>query len=151
MLTVINDICYFLIENNPDLIYQFCNTEYNSIRLFENFRNNLLWQNFILKYLEEPKNIYENKMVIYYMTKRHTINKKYVKIERIAEFINLLSIQYFVALVIEIVDFVLPKIYDLLCYFGQLVYFVIKNLQIYKYFNKKVDSKSMNTHKKFLN
>nr|YP_010330221.1 hypothetical protein MW505_pgp060 [Porphyridium aerugineum]UNJ17937.1 hypothetical protein [Porphyridium aerugineum] len=137
MINIANDISYFLINHEQIFIYEiFTKKYYFSTREFELIKNNLAWNQFIKKYIEETYNIYENKIIIYCLDSSSNIQKKYIRIQRISEFINLLSIQYIIALIIEIKDFIFPKIFIIISYIGQLIIFIIKNIIAIKKHNK---------------
>nr|YP_010338118.1 hypothetical protein MW556_pgp104 [Erythrolobus coxiae]UNJ17703.1 hypothetical protein [Erythrolobus coxiae] len=137
LITVANDVSCFLIENCPRLVAKICKKIYFSNRSFEQFRNNILWNQFIEYRIEEPQYVAENIVKIYFITKTNTIGYKFIKIKRMEEFLSFASIEYYVALIIELLDFILPKLYDIVCYIGQLIYSIIYSIKFFKILNKK--------------
>nr|YP_010337912.1 hypothetical protein MW591_pgp118 [Timspurckia oligopyrenoides]UNJ17497.1 hypothetical protein [Timspurckia oligopyrenoides] len=130
LLTLANDVCTFVLESRPRLVYKLCKKQYSSIRSFGKFRNNLAWQKFVRNHLQEPKYICENVCPILYITDYNIIKRKYIKIDRVDDFVKLKSIQYYTALLLEAVDFILPRLYDIVYYIGEMIFFLVNNFFI---------------------
>mmetsp|Transcript_16938 Transcript_16938/g.69130 ORF Transcript_16938/g.69130 Transcript_16938/m.69130 type:complete len:318 (+) Transcript_16938:2875-3828(+) len=100
------------------------NIRYSSIRTIEQFRNNLMWYKFVYNYIAIPKNIYENKYNVYVISPEGILSK-HIFAQRLAELSTLSTTQLVITFIIEIQDFLLPKIYILLQFISKTIFFII--------------------------
>nr|YP_009297293.1 hypothetical protein Psor_161 [Porphyridium sordidum]AOM66636.1 hypothetical protein Psor_161 [Porphyridium sordidum] len=133
MICLTNDICLFLLENDHYFLHTYCQRQLLSRRNLDKIRNNISWNRLVFKYIKEPHNIYENRYEIFYFNK-NVLYSSYIQQLRTEEFFKLKSIQY---IVIEIQDFIMPKVLNLIIYLGQLFVFIIGNLNILSRYSKK--------------
>jgi Protein of unknown function (DUF3685) len=89
--------------------HKLCNDTYISIKSLANFRNNLLWQDLINYYLIQPKILYTNRYQIWLFTPSG-LTCKYIYACRESDFYKLSNLQMLVIVLLELQDFVLPKI-----------------------------------------
>lgn len=117
-----------LLRTNEGINFGFQNhlfhSNYSSIRNIEQFRNNLMWYKFLYRYIVIPKNIYENKYNLYVMSPKGII-QKYIFTQRLSELTKLSTIQLIVTFIIEIQDFLLPKIYNLIQFILKIIFSII--------------------------
>nr|YP_010336733.1 hypothetical protein MW559_pgp153 [Stylonema alsidii]UNJ15139.1 hypothetical protein [Stylonema alsidii] len=117
-----------LLRTNEGISFGFqnhlFNSNYSSIRNIEQFRNNLMWYKFLYRYIVIPKNIYENKYNLYVMSPKGII-QKYIFTQRLSELTQLSTIQLIVTFIIEIQDFLLPKIYNLIQFILKIIFSII--------------------------
>nr|YP_009296753.1 hypothetical protein Bangp_014 [Bangiopsis subsimplex]AOM66096.1 hypothetical protein Bangp_014 [Bangiopsis subsimplex]ARO90347.1 conserved hypothetical plastid protein [Bangiopsis subsimplex] len=96
----------------------------NSIRKIEHFRNNLMWYKFIDQYVTIPKNIYENKYSLWIVSPKGLFMKN-ISAYRLQELSNLSTSQLIITFLLEIQDFLLPKIYTLVQFFFKIICYII--------------------------
>nr|YP_010336339.1 hypothetical protein MW428_pgp153 [Goniotrichopsis reniformis]UNJ14745.1 hypothetical protein [Goniotrichopsis reniformis] len=100
------------------------NSNYYSVRNIEQFRNNLMWHKFMRRYIIIPKNIYENRYNLYVLSPSGILTK-YIFAQRLYELSKLSTTQLIITFIIEIQDFLLPKIYSFLRFITKIIFFVI--------------------------
>nr|YP_008965735.1 conserved hypothetical plastid protein [Porphyridium purpureum]ATJ02932.1 hypothetical protein [Porphyridium purpureum]BAO23711.1 conserved hypothetical plastid protein [Porphyridium purpureum] len=129
MISIINDVCLFLIEYYHEFVYLFCKKQLMSRRNLDKIRNNIAWNRLLFHYIKEPHNIYENRYEILYVEKNN-LYSGYIQQLRTKEFLNLKSFQYLVALLyyIEIQDFIMPKVINFIVYLGQFFLFILGSI-----------------------
>nr|YP_010336536.1 hypothetical protein MW557_pgp152 [Rhodospora sordida]UNJ14942.1 hypothetical protein [Rhodospora sordida] len=98
--------------------------QYCSIRTIEQFRNNLMWYKFTNRYITIPKNIYENKYSLYVISPQGILNK-HISAYRLYELSELSTSQLIVTFIIEIQDFLLPKLSGLLRFLTKVIFYII--------------------------
>nr|YP_009660532.1 conserved hypothetical plastid protein [Corallina chilensis]QCS25480.1 conserved hypothetical plastid protein [Corallina chilensis] len=135
IIQISNIIAFNLLENYSSIkaIYEFltlnniCNKKYKSIRLLSNFRNNLINYNWINKYIYYPQNIYCSNYQILFVSSQKIIYKN-IYINRISDYLKLSKIQLVSVLYLEIQDFVVPKINNLIILLGKLIIYILGEL-----------------------
>ena len=128
----IGDIIVYLIFNTEftsdkvRLILQQCdiyNKQYLSTRGFEELKNNLLYQNLIYFYIDQPKAIYSNRYRIRIFSPYGIISKT-VYMNRTDELKHLSYIQLFTTGLVELQDFLIPKIKYIMFITGKIILYI---------------------------
>lgn len=132
VIQVADLIFYQIINNKQSLtclfkflkINNLCHSTYISIRSLATFKNNLLWNYFVLYYIQTPIVIYNNRYKVWIFTvKGLTCN--YIYADRENDLKNLSSGHVLVILLLELQDFILPKMQNILFVLGKcLIYFI---------------------------
>lgn len=132
-------VFYQFILNNKSLFKLFKFLTYNklhhdkyiSVKSLTGFKNNLIWQQIIYYYLIQPKAIYNNYYIVWFFDTQGLLYK-YIYTYRTSDAKHLSSIQMIVISILELQDFLYPKIYRLgLLTFQTLTY-------IFTYFLEKI-------------
>ena len=89
--------------------HKLCNNTYISIKSLATFRNNLIWQDFINYYLIKPKILYTNRYQIWLLTP-NGLTCKYIYSCIDNDFSQLDNLQMLVIILLELQDFLFPKI-----------------------------------------
>jgi Protein of unknown function (DUF3685) len=97
----------FLISN------KICNNRYISIQSISTFRNNLLWSNFIGFYVRQPTMIYNNHYQVWLFSSTG-LQSQYIYQYREKDLNNLSNTQIIIVALLELQDFILPKIKNLI-------------------------------------
>nr|YP_007878147.1 conserved hypothetical plastid protein [Calliarthron tuberculosum]AGA63758.1 conserved hypothetical plastid protein [Calliarthron tuberculosum] len=135
IMQISNIIAFNLLENCSSMknVYEFltinniCNPTYKSIRLLSNFRNNLINYNWINKYIYYPQNIYCSNYQILLLSSNGIIYRN-IYINRISDYLKLSKIQLISILYLEIQDFIIPKINNLIILLGKLIIYILGEL-----------------------
>lgn len=106
--------------------YYIFNDRHYSIRKIEQIRNNLMWYKFVNKYINIPKNIYENKYSVWIISPRGIISKN-ISGHRLYELSNLSTTQLIITFLLEIQDFFLPKISNFIQFLFKTICYIIYN------------------------
>ena len=127
-----SDLIVYLIFNTEftsdkvRLILQQCdiyNKQYLSTRGFEELKNNLLYQNLIYFYIDQPKAIYSNRYRIRIFSPYGIISKT-VYMNRTDELKHLSYIQLFTTGLVELQDFLIPKIKYIMFITGKIILYI---------------------------
>ena len=117
-----------LLRSSSGIIFGFQNyifdEKYYSIRKVEEFRNNLMWYKFTNRYIDIPKNIYENRFTIWIIGPKGIISKKIFG-HRLYELPSLSTTQLIITFILEIQDFFLPKFYNLIQILAKAIFYII--------------------------
>nr|YP_010338475.1 hypothetical protein MW432_pgp156 [Rhodaphanes brevistipitata]UNJ18425.1 hypothetical protein [Rhodaphanes brevistipitata] len=128
IIDVSNCIIDALLRNSDGISFAFQNyifdNQYYSIRKIEQIRNNLMWYKFMNQYINIPKNIYENKYSIWIISPKGILAKK-ISAYRLYELSYLSTNQLIITFILEIQDFLLPKIYALIQFLIKTIFFFI--------------------------
>lgn len=119
MLTILNN---FLDKEiiQPDIY----NDQIISSRDIAKFRNRLSWKYRVDKYLEEPKNIFEDKYKVYYFNNQG-ISVTFLKASRKNELKKLKGFRWFITILIEARDAIAPGTSSLIDWLGKSVVFLL--------------------------
>jgi len=117
-----------LLRSSSGIVFGFQNylfdDKYYSIRKVEQFRNNLMWYKFTNRYINIPKNIYENRYNIWIMGPKGIISKNIFG-HRLYELSDLSTTQLVITFILEIQDFLLPKLYTLVQVLMKAIFYII--------------------------
>nr|YP_009315261.1 Hypothetical protein ycf55 [Yamadaella caenomyce]SCW23716.1 Hypothetical protein ycf55 [Yamadaella caenomyce] len=122
------DLIFFKLVNSEvgiaDLfkflkVNRMCRNTYVSARSIATFKNNLLWNNHISYYIQQPRIIYNNRYQVWIFSTKG-LHCQYIYAYREDELVMLSKIQTLVIILLEIQDFVLPKFQALVLSVGRL-------------------------------
>nr|YP_009297609.1 hypothetical protein Hrvl_093 [Hildenbrandia rivularis]AOM67153.1 hypothetical protein Hrvl_093 [Hildenbrandia rivularis] len=99
-------------------------SKYLSIRSVEELHNNISYQSFKYFYIDQPKSIYNNRYTISILSPYGILNKT-ILVNRISELDNLSYAQLLVPTILEIQDFVCPKLKYVIFVVGKFLIYVI--------------------------
>nr|YP_009313624.1 Hypothetical protein ycf55 [Helminthocladia australis]SCW21878.1 Hypothetical protein ycf55 [Helminthocladia australis] len=118
------DLFKFLKSN------KICRNTYVSARSIATFKNNLVWNNYLLYYFHQPRIIYNNRYQVWIFSTKG-LHCQYIYAYRENELALLSGFQVLIIVLLELQDFVLPKIRSVFLLFGRvwiyLVRYVITN------------------------
>nr|YP_009393014.1 hypothetical protein [Bostrychia moritziana]ARW61576.1 hypothetical protein [Bostrychia moritziana] len=117
-------VIIYNVNNTLRYIY---NKAYISNRSIALLINNLVWQNFLYSYIDEPQYIYNERNRIWLISSRGIINK-YIYTNRIQEIKKFTKFRIFFLLLLEIKDILIPKIEKFLVLIGQYIIYLSINL-----------------------
>uniref|UniRef100_A0AAU7YP21 Ycf55 n=1 Tax=Gracilaria hainanensis TaxID=2871843 RepID=A0AAU7YP21_9FLOR len=104
-----------------------CNTSYISIRSLASFRNNLFYQNYLYLYVIQPKYIYSNRYKVWLIGHKGLITR-YIYADRLEDFMQLSYLQLIIITLIELQDFIIPKLEKFLLVLVKLVLYIFINI-----------------------
>lgn len=115
-----------------DMIYFFklnclCNSSYISTRSIALFFNNIKWQNFLYKYFDQPKLIYNAYYRIWLFNSKGITNQ-YIYLSRLNNLQKLSHIQVSFLFILEIKDIIIPKIEKLFITIFQYITYIFINI-----------------------
>nr|YP_009300427.1 hypothetical protein BI106_gp181 [Campylaephora sungminbooi]AKU47346.1 hypothetical protein [Campylaephora sungminbooi] len=118
----------------PNLIlflthFELCDKNYISIRTLICLKNNIIWQNLINKYINQPKIIYNSRYPVWLIS-YNGLTKKYIYTSRISDIKKLNTTQSFFLLIIEIQDLFIPKIEKILIILCKIILYIFINIII---------------------
>nr|YP_010865359.1 hypothetical protein QQR83_pgp015 [Campylaephora boydenii]WGT74074.1 hypothetical protein [Campylaephora boydenii] len=127
-------IIFDKINSLPKLIlflthFELCDKNYISIRTLICLKNNIIWQNLINKYINQPKIIYNSRYPVWLISYNGLI-KKYIYTSRISDIKKLNKTQSFFLLIIEIQDLFIPKIEKILIILCKIILYIFINIII---------------------
>lgn len=114
----IQSLAAFLINNNIS------NSKYNSFRAISNFRNNLISYQWLHLYIYYPNNLYCSCYQIWLLSKKGIIYK-HIYLNRISEYLKLSKNQLLSILYLEVQDFIIPKLNNIIMLFGQMIIYIL--------------------------
>lgn len=118
----VSDIVFYeLINSQQSLSFLFkllkqnniCTSAYISARSIATFRNNLIWYNLVVYYIKHPIIIYNNRYKVWVFTTKG-LYSNYVYADRENNLKSLSNLQIFVLVILELHDFIYPKLKNLL-------------------------------------
>lgn len=130
----IADIVFYELMNSKkslSILFQFlqqnqiCHSAYISVRSIATFKNNLLWYNLIAYYIKYPIIIYNNRYKVWVFT-RYGLYSNYLYADRANNLKSLSSLQILILILLELQDFVYPKIKNILFSLGQFSIYLLK-------------------------
>nr|QVY57914.1 hypothetical protein [Betaphycus gelatinus] len=107
--------------------YALCNSSYISFRSIALFRNNLVLQNFIRFYINQPKAIYSSRYKVWLLSS-HGLVSKYIYISRLDDISSLSTTQLLSLFLIEIQDLIIVKLEKFLLIVIKLFIYILTNL-----------------------
>ena len=130
-----NTITLQIIQYQPSiyklhdfLIYnRLVHIKYSSLRTLTNFQNSLSSNNYLYTQIKYPTQIYNCVCQIYLLEKGTIFNKK-IYIYRNNQYNRISNLQVIVIILLEIQDFILPKINYLITLLGKFVIFIIYDI-----------------------
>jgi len=108
----------FLIEN------RLCHSSYISIRSIVLLRNNLILQNLIYKYINQPKAIYNARYKVWLLSSQGIICK-YIYTSRLDDIYKLSKLKRIFLLILEIQDILYPKLAQFLSILGKILLYIL--------------------------
>ena len=109
---------------------QICNDRYLSTRSLATFRNNLVWSQFLDFYIRLPKMIYNNRYEVWLFSK-DGLKCQYVYANRENNLGYLSAVQMVVITLLEIQDFIVPKLKNLIFLLGKVSLTILHNIIAY--------------------
>lgn len=117
----IYDLYNFLIHNH------LANIKYSSLRSLTNFQNSLGSNTYLYKQIEYPAQIYNCICKIYFLEQGTVFNRN-IYLYRACQYKEISNLQIVVILLLELQDFILPKINYLITLLGKFIIFIIYNI-----------------------
>ena len=122
------------IHSLPRLIlffnhFKLCDKNYISIRTLTCLKNNIIWQNLINTYINQPKIIYNSRYSVWLISYNGLI-KKYIYTSRVSDIKKLNKTQSLFLLMIEIQDLFIPKIEKILIILCKIILYICINIII---------------------
>nr|YP_009312805.1 Hypothetical protein ycf55 [Helminthora furcellata]SCW21059.1 Hypothetical protein ycf55 [Helminthora furcellata]SCW23919.1 Hypothetical protein ycf55 [Helminthora furcellata] len=115
----IMDLFYFLKVN------RICRNTYVSARSIATFKNNLVWNNYICYYFYQPRIIYNNRYQVWIFSTKG-LHCQYIYAYRENELALLSSLQVLVIILLELQDFILPKIQTIFLLIGRVWIYLVR-------------------------
>nr|YP_009628555.1 hypothetical protein [Acrochaetium secundatum]QBX88338.1 hypothetical protein [Acrochaetium secundatum] len=109
---------------------QICKDRYLSTRSLATFRNNLIWSYYIDFYIRLPKMVYNNRYKVWLFSK-DGLKCQYIYANRKNHLRYLSNIQIVIITLLEIQDFILPKLKSLISLVGKISLTIFHNLIAY--------------------
>nr|YP_009628760.1 hypothetical protein [Balbiania investiens]QBX88543.1 hypothetical protein [Balbiania investiens] len=103
-----------------------CNDTYISIRSIATFKNNIVWQYFINYYFTQPKVLYSNRYQVWILSPQG-LRSKYIYVYREENLSTLSNVQVLVTGILELQDFILPKITALFVIISKIWIYLFSN------------------------
>jgi hypothetical protein len=119
--TSLSTLFIFLTSN------RLCNDTYISVRSIATFKNNMAWQYVINYYLVQPRAIYGNRYQVWILSPQG-LTAKYLYAYRVQDFTKLSTFQIIVTGLLELQDFIYPKIRDLFLIIGKICIYLFSTL-----------------------
>nr|YP_009313008.1 Hypothetical protein ycf55 [Dermonema virens]SCW21262.1 Hypothetical protein ycf55 [Dermonema virens] len=123
---------YFIIKDRSIVdLFQFlksnkiCRNTYVSARSIATFKNNLVWSNYALYHFHQPRIIYNNRYQVWIFSTKG-LHCQYIYAYREHELGLLSGFQVFIIILLELQDFVLPKIRSILLLFGRVWIYLLR-------------------------
>nr|YP_009296647.1 hypothetical protein Apop_097 [Apophlaea sinclairii]AOM65787.1 hypothetical protein Apop_097 [Apophlaea sinclairii] len=121
----VSDLVIYLIINQKivykePVFYAILAPKFSSVRSIERLQNNLTYQNLKYFYIDQPNNIYSNKYCVFIISSLGLLNKT-LSISRINELKYLSYSQLLFPSLLEIQDFLLPKLKYLVILLGKMI------------------------------
>lgn len=118
----LSEVVNFILKN------RICNALYISKRSIAVLMNNLIWQNLIYLYIQQPKDIHSNRYKVCFIYNKG-LYMKYIYVSRIEYTKQISKFHYLFISIIEIQDLMIPKLEkNLLILYKILVYILINIL-----------------------
>nr|YP_010336140.1 hypothetical protein MW609_pgp153 [Chroodactylon ornatum]UNJ14546.1 hypothetical protein [Chroodactylon ornatum] len=128
IIQVANFLVDALLRTSEGVTFGFQNqifdNQYSSIRTVEQFKNNLMWYKFVKYYITIPKNIYENTYSIWVISPKGIICRN-ISAHRLYDLSELSTTQLTVTFIIEIQDFIIPKISNLIQFCTKALFYLL--------------------------
>nr|YP_009315668.1 Hypothetical protein ycf55 [Trichogloeopsis pedicellata]SCW24326.1 Hypothetical protein ycf55 [Trichogloeopsis pedicellata] len=105
--------------------HEICRNTYISARSIATFKNNLVWNNYLWYYLHQPRIIYNNRYQVWIFSTRG-LHCQYIYAYRENELEFLVGIQIFVIILLELQDFILPKIQNIFFLIGKVWVYLVR-------------------------
>nr|YP_009313828.1 Hypothetical protein ycf55 [Hommersandiophycus borowitzkae]SCW22082.1 Hypothetical protein ycf55 [Hommersandiophycus borowitzkae] len=133
VIQVANIVFYCCIDEDKSIIelFQFlktskiCRNTYISARSIATFKNNLLWNNYVWYYLHQPRVIYNNRYQVWIFSTKG-LHCQYIYACREKELQVLVGVQVLVIVLLELQDFVLPKIQSIFFWVGRVWIYLVR-------------------------
>jgi Protein of unknown function (DUF3685) len=103
-----------------------CNDTYMSIRSIATFKNNIVWQYFINYYFIQPKILYSNRYQVWILSPQG-LKAKYIYVYREENLSTLSNLQILVTGMLELQDFISPKIAALFITISKIWIYLFSN------------------------
>nr|YP_009510764.1 hypothetical protein [Gracilaria gracilis]AXI96437.1 hypothetical protein [Gracilaria gracilis] len=131
MIQISNLAVFMILENLKSLsniitflkINKLCNKSYISIRSLASFRNNLFYQNLLYLYIIQPKYIYSNRYKVWLVGHKGLVTR-YIYAYRLEDFIQLSYLQLIIITLIELQDFIIPKVEKFVLVLVKLILYI---------------------------
>nr|YP_009314646.1 Hypothetical protein ycf55 [Neoizziella asiatica]SCW23101.1 Hypothetical protein ycf55 [Neoizziella asiatica] len=113
------DLFYFL------KVHKICRNTYVSARSIATFKNNLVWNKYLCYYLQQPRIIYNNRYQVWIFSTKG-LHCQYIYAYREHDLQVLSSFQVFVIILLELQDFILPKIQSIFLLIGKVWIYIFR-------------------------
>ena len=117
----LSDLVYFLQK------YNISNSLYISTRSVAVLVNNLVWQNFIYSYIQQPKDIYSSRYRVWVMNHK-SLKMKYIYMSRLNCIQRLSKVRYIIICFMELQDLLVPKLEKSLLILGKISIYIFINI-----------------------
>nr|YP_009313420.1 Hypothetical protein ycf55 [Galaxaura rugosa]SCW21674.1 Hypothetical protein ycf55 [Galaxaura rugosa] len=107
--------------------HNICRTTYISARSIATFKNNLLWYNYITYYFKQPRVIYNNRYQVWIFSSKG-LNSQYIYASREQDIKLLSHLQFIIIVLLELQDFVTPKLQNILILLSKVCVYIIRYL-----------------------
>nr|YP_009314235.1 Hypothetical protein ycf55 [Liagora harveyana]SCW22489.1 Hypothetical protein ycf55 [Liagora harveyana] len=134
LIIQVADLIFYLIINADgsmiDLFYflkvnKICRNTYASARSIATFKNNLVWNNYLCYYFQQPRIIYNNRYQVWiFSTKGLHCQYIYAYREDDLEFLE--GLQVLIIVLLELQDFILPKIQSIFVLIGRVWIYIFR-------------------------
>lgn len=147
LIQLSNIIAHILVQNFETVhetnASYLCNVKFLSDRKLEKLKNNLIWNTLIKNYVERPRAIYESRYKVWGFY-QEGLNCQYIYACRSNELYTLSSMQILMTFLLEVQDFLVPKIKNTVFLIGQIIIYSGQSLfnQIMKTFLDTIRSSS---------
>nr|YP_009315057.1 Hypothetical protein ycf55 [Titanophycus setchellii]SCW23512.1 Hypothetical protein ycf55 [Titanophycus setchellii] len=133
VIQVADLIFYTLINTDRSIIDLFdflkvnkiCRNTYVSIRSIATFKNNLIWNKYLAYYLQQPRIIYNNRYQVWIFSTKG-LHCQYIYAYRENDFEVLSSVQVLIIILLELQDFILPKIQSIFLLIGKVWIYLVR-------------------------
>nr|YP_009314440.1 Hypothetical protein ycf55 [Liagoropsis maxima]SCW22694.1 Hypothetical protein ycf55 [Liagoropsis maxima] len=126
-------IFYRLLNSSSSILRLFrflktnkiCRNTYVSARSIATFKNNLVWNNYLLYYFQQPRIIYNNRYQVWIFSKKG-LHCQYIYAYRENDLKVLSSFHVFIIILLELQDFILPKVQTIFLLIGKILIYLIR-------------------------
>nr|YP_009314851.1 Hypothetical protein ycf55 [Scinaia undulata]SCW23306.1 Hypothetical protein ycf55 [Scinaia undulata] len=106
-------------------VHNICRTTYVSARSVATFRNNLVWYNYSNFYFKQPRIIYNNRYQVWIFSNKG-LHCQYIYASREDELKLLSHAQFVIIVLLELQDFLAPKLQNLILLIGKLWIYLVR-------------------------
>nr|YP_009314031.1 Hypothetical protein ycf55 [Izziella formosana]SCW22285.1 Hypothetical protein ycf55 [Izziella formosana] len=134
LIIKVADLIFYLIINSDgsmiDLFYflkvnKICRNTYASARSIATFKNNLVWNNYLCYYLQQPRIVYNNRYQVWIFSTKG-LHCQYIYAYRENDLELLEGFQVLIIILLELQDFILPKIQSVFLLIGKVWIYIFR-------------------------
>nr|SCW22900.1 Hypothetical protein ycf55 [Nemalion sp. H.1444] len=126
-------IFYCLINSDSSILVLFrflktnkiCRNTYVSARSIATFKNNLIWNNYLSYYFQQPRIIYNNRYKVWIFSTKG-LHCQYIYAHRENDLETLSNLHIFIIVLLELQDFILPKIQTIFLLIGKVLIYLVR-------------------------